>query len=240
MYYSRWATKDEVVNITKTLDPKSQIAESGIPIGYENDKIKVLNNSFHTLVFGSMGSGKTQTITLPTIRLSINAGESFLVNDTNGELYKKTASKLESEGYSITLLDIDKPKYGDNFNPLTLPYYLYQNNEKDKAAELVEEIAHYLLYDKRNVDSDPFWENSAANLFTGLVLYLFEKAKEEEINLNSVLELANSFNKKEGSKEFLNELDKNSTIYKYLVGTLQAPPETRGSILSGIFIRNVI
>lgn len=232
MYYSRWATKDEVANITKTLDPKSQITESGIPLGYEKNKIKILNNSFHTLVFGSMGSGKTQTITLPLIRLSISAGETFLVNDPNGELYKKTASKLESEGYSITLIDIDKPKYGDNFNPLTLPYHLYQNNEKDKAAELVEEIAHYLLYDKRNVDSDPFWENSAANLFTGLVLYLLENAKEEEINLNSVLELANSFSEKNDGKEFLDKIDKKTSTYKYLMGTLLAPSETKASILS--------
>lgn len=127
-----------------------------------------------------MGSGKTQTITLPLIRLSINAGESFVVNDFSGELYKKIADKLESEGYSITILDIDKPKYGDSFNPLTLPYYLYKNGEKDKATELVEEIGHYLIYDKRNVDSDPFWDNSTANLFTGLVLYLFENAKESE------------------------------------------------------------
>ena len=37
MYYSRWATKDEVVNITKTLDPKSQITESGIPLGNEKN-----------------------------------------------------------------------------------------------------------------------------------------------------------------------------------------------------------
>ena len=232
MYYSRWATKEEVANITKTLDPKSQITESGIPLGYEKNKIKILNNSFHTLVFGSMGSGKTQTITLPLIRLSMSAGESFIVNDSNGELYKKTANKLESEGYSITLLDIDKPKYGDNFNPLTLPYYLYQNSEKDKAAELVEEIAHYLLYDKRNVDSDPFWENSAANLFTGLVLHLFEKAKEEEINLNSVLELANSFSEKKDGKQFLDKIDKKTSTYKYLMGTLLAPPETKASILS--------
>ena len=232
MYYSRWATKDEVANITKTLDPKSQIKESGMPLGNEQNKLRILNNSFHTLVFGSMGSGKTQTITLPLIRLSISAGESFIVNDSTGELYKKTASKLESEGYSITLLDIDKPKYGDNFNPLTLPYYLYQNNEKDKAAEIVEEIAHYLLYDKRNVDSDPFWENSAANLFTGLVLYLLENAKEEEINLNSVLELANSFSEKNDGKEFLGKIDKKTSTYKYLMGTLLAPSETKASILS--------
>ena len=79
-----------------------------------------------------MGSGKTQTITLPLIRLSMSAGESFIVNDSNGELYKKTANKLESEGYSITLLDIDKPKYGDNFNPLTLPYRLWKSGNQDK------------------------------------------------------------------------------------------------------------
>ena len=232
MYYSRWATKEEVANITKTLDPKSQITESGIPLGYEKNRLKVLNNSFHTLVFGSIGSGKTQSITLPLIRLSINAAESFIVNDSKGELYKKTTKKLEKEGYSVTLLDLDNPKNGDNFNPLTLPYQMYKNGEKDKATELVENIGHYLLYSKRNVDSDPFWENSSANLFTGLVLYLFEHAKEEEINLSSVLELTNSFNKKEGSQEFLNKLDKKSTIYKYLMGTLLAPPETKGSILA--------
>ena len=232
MYYSRWSTKEEVDKITETLDPKSQLEQSGIPLGYDKNKLNILKNSFHTVVFGSMGSGKTQTITLPLIRLSINAGESFVVNDPKGELYEKTANKLESEGYSITILDIDKPKYGDNFNPLTLPYYLYKNGEKDKATELVEEIGHYLIYDKKNVDSDPFWDNSTANLFTGLVLYLFEHAKENEINLNSVLELTNLFNKKEGSKEFLEKIDKNSTMYKYLMGTLLAPPETKGSILS--------
>ena len=232
MYYSRWATKEEVANLTETIDPKIQIKESGIPLGYSKEKLNVLKNSFHTLVFGSIGSGKTQSITLPLIRLSINAAESFIVNDSKGELYKKTTKKLEKEGYSVTLLDLDNPKNGDNFNPLTLPYQMYKNGEKDKATELVENIGHYLLYSKRNVDSDPFWENSSANLFTGLVLYLFEHAKEEEINLSSVLELTNSFNKKEGSQEFLNKLDKKSTIYKYLMGTLLAPPETKGSILA--------
>ena len=176
MYYSRWATKNEVANITETLDPKSQITESGMPLGYDKNKINILKNSFHTVVFGSIGSGKTQTITLPLIRLSINAGESFIVNDSKGDLYKKMVKKLESEGYLVTLLDIDRPKYGDRFNPLIFPYQLYKDGEKDKSIELIEEIAHYLLYDKRNVDSDPFWENSTANLFTGLVLYLFENS----------------------------------------------------------------
>ena len=89
MYYSRWATKEEVANLTETLDQKSQIKESGMPLGYAKEKLKILKNSFHTVVFGSMGSGKTQVITLPLIRLSINAGESFIVNDSKGELYKR-------------------------------------------------------------------------------------------------------------------------------------------------------
>ena len=89
-----------------------------------------------------------------------------------------------------------------------------------------------IFFFQENSTSDPFWENSSANLFTGLVLYLFEYAKEEEINLNSVLELANSFTEKSDSKEFLNKIDKKSSIYKYLMGTLLAPPETKASILS--------
>ena len=90
MYYSRWATTEEVANLTETLDPKSQIKESGIPLGYAKEKLNILKNSFHTIVFGSIGSGKTQAMTLPLIRLSINAGESFIVNDSGRWLFYRT------------------------------------------------------------------------------------------------------------------------------------------------------
>ena len=232
MYYSRWATEKEVAEKTETLDPKSQIKQSGIVLGHEKNKINVLKDFSNTLVIGSTGSGKTQAVTLPLIRLSINAGETFVVNDPKGELYQMFAEKLKSEGYIVSLIDIDKPKYGDNFNPLTLPYYLYKNGEKDKSIELIEEIGRYIVYDRKYKDTDPFWENSALNYFTGLTLYLFEKAKESEINLNSVAALANSINVKDGSKTFLEKLDKNSTIYKYLLGILAAPSETKGSIIA--------
>ena len=232
MYYSRWATEKEVSEKTETLDPKSQIKQSGIVLGHEKNKINVLKDFSNTLVIGLTGSGKTQAVTLPLIRLSIKAGETFVVNDSNGELYQMFAKKLKSEGYVVSLIDVDKPKYGGNFNPLTLPYYLYKNGEKDKSIELIEEIGRYIVYDRKYKDADPFWENSALNYFTGLTLYLFENAKESEINLNSVAALANSINVKDGSKDFLEKLDKNSTIYKYLLGILAAPPETKGSIIA--------
>ena len=111
-------------------------------------------------------------------------------------------------------------------------YDIYKNNEKDKANEMIEDLAYYLFFDGANNNSDPFWFNSNVDYFTGLVLYLFENAEADEIHLQSVCELSNRLNNKENSILFLNKLDKKSKIYLNLVGTLSAPTETRGSIIA--------
>lgn len=46
MYYSRWSTKEELDKITEALDPKSQLEQSGIPLGYDKNKLKILKILF--------------------------------------------------------------------------------------------------------------------------------------------------------------------------------------------------
>ena len=88
---------------------------------------------------------------------------------------------------------------------------------KDKAIEMLENIGYYLLHDS-NDNSDIFWENTAIEYFVGLVLYLFDKAKEDEINLNSVVSLSEQIN---NSKEnIIDTIDRNSSTYQYLFNTL--------------------
>lgn len=228
MNYARWATNDELKKVLKRVDINSNIQTSGIPMGYDKDDIYIKDDNSHTLVIGAPGSGKTQAVMLPQIRMAIKANESFLINDVKGEILEKLGGELKKQNYDIIVLDYANLERGDFYNVLDFPYDLYKNNNKDKAIEMLENIGYYLLHDV-NDTSDIFWENTAIEYFIGLVLYLFDNAKKDEINLNSVFSLSTQIN--EEVNKFTNNLDKNTTAYQYLSNTLTAPAETRPGIV---------
>lgn len=228
MNYARWATNDELKKVLKRVDINSNIQASGIPMGYDKDDIYIKDDNSHTLVIGAPGSGKTQAVMLPQVRMAIKANESFLINDVKGEILEKLGGELKKQNYNIIVLDYANLEKGDFYNVLGFPYDLYKNNNKDKAIEMLENIGYYLLHDV-NDTSDIFWENTAIEYFIGLVLYLFDNAKKDEINLNSVFSLSTQIN--EEVNKFTNNLDKNTTAYQYLSNTLTAPAETRPGIV---------
>lgn len=228
MNYARWSTKEELLKVLKEIDINSSIQKSGIPMGYDKDKIYIKEDNSHTLVIGAPGSGKTQAVMLPQVKLAIKANESFFINDVNGEILEKVGGELKKQNYNIIVLDYANLERGNHYNILDFPYYLYTNNNKDKAIQMLEEIGFYLLHDS-NDTSDIFWENTAIEYFIGLVLYLFDHAKKEEINLNSVFALSSQVN--DNNKRFIDNLDKNSCTYQYLSNTLTAPSETRPGIV---------
>ena len=230
--YSHLATKEEIKNRLQEISQKEVIDKSGIPLFYGNDKIYIDNSETHNLIIGSTGSGKTQAFILPMINLSKRAGESMIINDPNGELYRICANDLEKENYKTIILDFKDAKFGNNWNPFILIYHYYINQEHDLAIRLLEELGYYLFYEPNSNETDPFWINTTIDYFTGLVLYLFEKQAEDKINLLNIYQLSNWMKEDSNHKEVLKQISKNSEIYYNLAGTLEAPPETKGSILS--------
>ena len=231
MNNSSWATKEEFQKQLEKVNLKTSIEKSGIPIMYDDEYLYVDTKGGHNLIIGSTGSGKTQSIILPMLKFAMMTKESLLVTDGDGTIYQRMAKKLKEENYKVIAINMDDPKLGDSWNPLDLPYKLYQENQYDKALEIIEEIGYYLFYSKME-NTDPFWINTTINYFAGLVLYLFENASKEEINLSSVGSLANDLNEKGASAKFLEKLPKDSNILLKVSATLKAPSETRGSILS--------
>lgn len=235
MKYARWSTVDEMKKYAKGVNLNTGVKKSGLPIMYDDEYLYIDDREAHSLIVGSTGCGKTQSITLPMIKLSMMAGENLVINDVKGELYCLTADKLKKEGYNVVAINFENPILGNFWNPLDLPFKLYKSGDKDRALELIEDLGYYFFTDKSD-SSDPFWVNSVIDYFTGLTLYLFENGKEEEINLNSIYAISSEgVNKKGGISYFdllMNSLDKNSNIYFNLSGTLLAPTETRGSIIS--------
>ena len=226
---SKWANKETIMHNSTCIGYNDEVKRSGMQMMYDKDHLYINDKGRHSLIIGATGSGKTQTTMLPPIKLGIKAGESMVINDIKGECYERLSGELKKEGYKVYALDFINFKKGNKYNPFTIPYDFYKNGDKDKALDMLETIGHYLIAELKETNSDPFWDISAINLFTGLVLYLFENAKEEEINLSSVVNLANSIGKL--TKEVEN-LNKTSLIYTYLSQIISAPEETKGSILA--------
>ena len=69
MNYARWSNKEELLKVLKEIDINSSIQKSGIPMGYDKNKIYIKDDNSHTIVIGAHGSGKTKAIMLPQIKL---------------------------------------------------------------------------------------------------------------------------------------------------------------------------
>lgn len=237
--YSRWATEKEFktqADIHRIL-PQSETSEyAGIPLINNGKEIWVDSGQYHNLIIGSTGAGKTQTMVQPMVRILAKKGESMIITDPKGEIYENNAEMLKEKGYNIILLNFRDPQKGSAWNPLTLPYTLYKNGNKDKGNELLDDLAMNILYDDKAQSQDPFWEKTSADYFTGLSLALFEDAKEDEINLNTINLMTTVGEEKCGPNTYIKEYfgfkDPTSPAYINVSSTITAPSDTKSSILS--------
>ena len=235
--YSRWATDAEMKKEFKMVLPNHYNSDvAGIPLINNGKKIWVDAGEYHNLIIGSTGSGKTEMIVQPMVKLLAKKGESMIITDPKGEIYENNAEELKERGYNVVLLNFRDPQKGSAWNPLTLPYSLHKSGNKDKANELLDDLALNILYDEKSQNQDPFWEKTSADYFTGIALGLFEDAKEEEINLNSINLMTTVGEDRCGPstyiKEYFNSKDPSSPAFINAASTINAPTDTKGSILS--------
>lgn len=235
--YSDWCKPKEMKSTLKEVRVKDEYYEhAGFPLINDGEKMWVDDGESHNLVIGSTGTGKTQCIIHPLVKILAKKGESMVITDPKGEIYRESASLLKERGYKIVILNFREPQRGNTWNPLALPYTLFRNGNSDKAMELLDDLAANILYEEGG-SKDPFWEKTAADYFSGLTLGLFEDAKPEEVNINSVSLMTTQGEEKYGPrstyiKEYFNDKDPAGAAYTCASGTVYAPEETKGSIIS--------
>ena len=236
--FSRWCTDKEMKATLSELDVKNpHYDKAGFPIISNDQKFWVDDGESHNIVIGSTGTGKTQCIIHPLVKILTKKGESMIITDPKGEIYRESAGLLKKEGYQIIVLNFRDPQRGNCWNPLNLPYKLYKAGNTDKAMEILDDLASNILYDEASSNQDPFWEKTSADYFAGLALGLFEDGKEEEVNINSINLMTNIGEDKCGPrstyiKEYFNMKDPASSAYTCASGTINAPDDTKNSILS--------
>lgn len=236
--YSKWASEKDIKNdkgIVKVSPLDKDIEAAGIPLINKGNEIWVDNGEYHNLVIGATGSGKTECVVKPLVNLLSKKGESMVITDPKGEIYEYCGEYLKSQGYKIVILNFREPEKGNAWNPLTLPYQYFKNGDSDKGIELLDDVALNIIYNK-DAKSDPFWEKSAADYFSGLALGLFMDASEKQVNLNSINYMSTVGEERRGTtpyiKEYFGLKGEDSSAYIFASNTINAPNETKGGILS--------
>lgn len=237
--YSSWAKEKDIKEQSdvECVHPTDEVVNAaGIPLINDGKNIWVDNGAYHNLVIGSTGSGKTQTIVKPMVNLLAKKGESMIITDPKGEIYKYSASYLKEEGYKIVVLNFREPQRGNSWNPLTVPFKYYRDGNQDKAIELLNDIALNIIYDPSNKNESDFWEKASAAYFSALALGLFKDAKEEEVNLNSINVMSTVGEERYATgnyiKEYFGMKGEGSTEYLSASAVINAPNDTKGGLLA--------
>lgn len=236
--YNRWTTEKEMKSAFGIKKVQVNLPTSdagGIVMINDGKNMWVDDGEYHSLIIGQSGSGKTTALVDPQVYSLCKNGESMVITDPKGEIYKRHANRLKDKGYKLVVINFRDPREGNAWNPLTIPYRMYKQGKTDKAKELLEDISQNILIDPKNTN-DPFWERSAADYFSGLALSLFEDAKENEVNISSISNMATAGEEKNGintfAKDFFTLKGETSAAYEYAKATIAAPNDTKSSILS--------
>ena len=94
----------------------------------------------HCLVIGTTGTGKTQVLADPTIRILAHSADkpSMVIADPKGELYEDNANILKKEGYEIIVLNLDNPYASSRWNTMEIAYKVY-----NRATNLHKEVKKF-------------------------------------------------------------------------------------------------
>jgi len=152
-------------------------AQRGIVVGRDGKRLLVFGGQEFALVAAPTRSGKGVGIVIPNL---LSYPDSVVVLDIKGENYQHTAAFRQSHGQRVHRF---APFSGDSakYNPLAS-----LSEDADRRFGEVMALAGSLY---PAVGDTTFWQEQAANLFVGLVLYLCE-SPELPRTMNQLLKIA--------------------------------------------------
>ncbi len=154
----------------------------------DNNNYYIDTSSNHTLIIGNTGSGKTVSVIDPLIFNLADAGESMIINDVKGELYKTTYDYLKKKNYDIKVINLRDTSNSDFWNPLTIAYEYFKESNFEKEIETINDLSGAICEDVTS--RDKYWQESSSSVLSALCLALLEDAKSEsQIHFHSIYNL---------------------------------------------------
>ena len=122
--------KDPIMIYT-TWDKLPTLSKTGFPFRYKvkGGKFEInMKHETHALVIGTTGTGKSQLLAHPSIRILAHTKEkpSLVMTDPKGELYEAHYNILKEEGYDVQVLNLDNPYISSCWNPMEIAWDTYE------------------------------------------------------------------------------------------------------------------
>jgi hypothetical protein len=181
----RFSTTEE---IQAALSPVCA-GEGGGSVLHVDDGVKYcFTEPTHSLLIGGTGCGKTRTGagTISQVLSLLEASEVVISIDPKSEIFKATSGFAKKEGYRIFTVDFRHFK-GSRWNPLALPKVLWENGEKGKAQQMIQELVFGLTANEES--HDRFWINMKRSTVNGLLNLLVETVPLEQCHLATALSM---------------------------------------------------
>ena len=177
----------------------------------------------HFVMFGPTGSGKSKTFFISMIR-AILAKSACLVYDPKGELFAQTAGSAKS----VYRLDLNDPTKSDRWN-----FIPKCRNDPAFACQVAGMMIG--IESRRKTNADPFWGDAEQIALTAILLHIAEVYGEAAIPAfaaDFLLSLGD-----DGNDAFAQAMENSPSLYakQAYLAFRQAPIQTRGSILIGLY-----
>jgi type IV secretion system protein VirD4 len=177
----------------------------------------------HFVMFGPTGSGKSKTFFISMIR-AILARSSCLVYDPKGEIFAQTAGSATN----VFRLDLNDPTKSDRWN-----FVPKCRNDPAFACQVAGMMLG--IESRRKTNADPFWGDAEQIALTAILLHIAEVYRERAIPAfaaDFLLSLGD-----DGNDAFAQAMENSPSLYakQAYLAFRQAPIQTRGSILIGLY-----
>ncbi len=110
----------------------------------------------HVAVIAATRLGKTTSYIIPSIISYAlqKVKRSMIISDPKGEVYRKTAAMLRSQGYVVKLLNFRDSRHSECWNPLTPIFRLYRRAQEleGEVDAVIEDGASYHVFDGKRYD----------------------------------------------------------------------------------------
>ena len=241
MKSERWSTANEIERVLTSTDK----GELGGAILLRKGKTNfAFCDEGHMTIIGGSGTGKSRRVTFGQLRTLIMKGESFVVVDPKGELYKNTAYYAK-DTHNIKVFNCRQPGYSQRWNPLQYAWELWHRGEHSAAHEKVREFVKDFMSDYKTVDQ--YWIESLTNLVTGMAYLLIQLPNKHYCNIGTIYDLLSEDRESlrgidisagivlEGSLQTtVDTLQEDDPAKKLLAGYLSAALVTRSSVLTTV------
>ena len=184
---ARFAEPEEICSGLEALGKDDAAPPAGVPLYARGKTVFVDTSDNHTVGIGPSGCKKSRTAVFTTAFSVIASGESAVINDPKGEIYRRTAWLAKKKEAYIKVLNFRKPSLSHHWNPLIQAFNYLKAGKEDEAIQCVAEFSHAITSPALENTNDRYWQDTARMFLVSLILILLATNNREMVNVQNLI-----------------------------------------------------